>query len=92
MTAYHGQTRTTLGQLCAALWDSQAQPDVIGTGLEPGNIVMPLALRCSALDRCATWESKSCLKRLSEISVCFGGMEFFPAWCHHQMVNWLLDQ
>ena len=23
-------------------------------GIEPGSVVMPLALRCSALDRCAT--------------------------------------
>ena len=46
MTAYPGQTltRTMLGQLCAALWDSQSQP-----GIEPGSEVMPLALRCSAL-------------------------------------------
>ena len=28
---YPGQTRTTLGQLCTALWDSQSQP-----GFEPG--------------------------------------------------------
>jgi hypothetical protein len=32
MTAYTGQTWTMLGQLCAALWDSQPQPIVI----EPG--------------------------------------------------------
>ena len=29
MTAYPGQIRTTLGQLCAAQWDSQSRPDVI---------------------------------------------------------------
>uniref|UniRef100_A0A8C8K5X7 Diacylglycerol kinase n=1 Tax=Oncorhynchus tshawytscha TaxID=74940 RepID=A0A8C8K5X7_ONCTS len=29
MTAYTGQTRTTLGQLCSALWDSQSPPVVI---------------------------------------------------------------
>jgi hypothetical protein len=56
MTAYPGQTltRTTLGQLCAALWDSQSQSVVIQPGIEPESVVMPLALRCSALDRCVT--------------------------------------
>ena len=51
MTAYPGQTqtRTTLGQLCAALWDSQSRPVVIQPGIEPGSIVTPLVLRCSAL-------------------------------------------
>ena len=44
--------RTTLGQLCATLWDSQSQPDVIQPGFEPGTVVTPLALRCSALDLC----------------------------------------
>jgi hypothetical protein len=34
MTAYPGQTRATLGQLCAALWDSQSQPVVIHTALD----------------------------------------------------------
>ena len=43
-----GQTRTRLGQLCAALWDSQSRPDVIQPGFEPGTVVTPLALRCSA--------------------------------------------
>ena len=34
MTAYPDQTltRTTLGQLCVALWDSQSQPDVMQPG------------------------------------------------------------
>ena len=58
MTPYHDQTRTTLGQLCVALWDSQSRTDVIQPGFEPGIVVTPLALRCSALDRCATRESK----------------------------------
>ena len=47
---------TTLGQLCTALWDSQSRPDVIQPEFEPGTVVMPLALRCSALDRCPTQE------------------------------------
>jgi hypothetical protein len=47
-------TRMTLDQLCATLSDSQSQPVVIQPGIEPGSIVTPLALRCSALDRCAT--------------------------------------
>ena len=50
MTAYPSQTLTTLGQLCAALWDSQSQPDVMQPGFEPGTAVTPLALRCSVLD------------------------------------------
>ena len=33
MTAYTGQTRMTLGQLCAALWDSQSRPIVTQPGL-----------------------------------------------------------
>ena len=33
MTAYPGQTWTTLGQLCPALWDSRLRPVVI----QPGN-------------------------------------------------------
>ncbi|KAK6303582.1 hypothetical protein J4Q44_G00260360 [Coregonus suidteri] len=36
MTAYTSQTRTTLGQLCAALWDSQSRPVVIQPGIKPG--------------------------------------------------------
>ena len=60
MTAYPGQTRTRLGQFCAALWDSQSRPDVIQPGSEPRTVVTPLALRCSALDHCAVqlhyWE------------------------------------
>ena len=59
MTAYPGQTRTTLGQVYHALWDSHSQPDVIQPGFEPGTVVTPLALRCSALDRCATQEPNS---------------------------------
>ena len=35
MTAYPDQTRTTLGQLCAAIWDSQSQTVVIQAELEP---------------------------------------------------------
>ena len=61
MTAYPGQIliQTTLGQLCAALWLSQSQPVVIQPGIGPGSVVTPLALRCSALDRCDTqeWEA-----------------------------------
>jgi hypothetical protein len=49
MTAYPGQalTRTTLGQLCASLWDFQSRPVVIQPGIEPGSVVKPGALRCS---------------------------------------------
>ena len=56
MTAYLGQNRKTLGQLCATLWDSQSRPNVMQPGFEPGTAVTPLALRCSASDRCATRE------------------------------------
>ena len=56
MASYTGQTRTALGQLCAALWDSQSRPDVLQSGFGPGTVVTPLALRCSAVDRCVTRE------------------------------------
>ena len=56
MTAYPGKTRTTLGKLCDALWEFQSRPVVIQPGIEPGSVVMPPAMRCSALDRCATRE------------------------------------
>ena len=49
-------TQAMLGQLCAALWDSQSWPDVIQPGIKPGTVVTPLSLRCSALDCCATRE------------------------------------
>ena len=49
--------RTTLGQLFSALLDSWSRPVVIQPGIEPGSVVTPLALRCSALDRCATREA-----------------------------------
>jgi hypothetical protein len=38
------QTQTTLGQLCAALWDSQSRPNVIEPGFKPVTVVTPLAL------------------------------------------------
>ena len=40
-------TRTTLGQLCSILWDSQSQPVVTQPRIEPGSVVTPLALRCT---------------------------------------------
>ena len=43
-------TRPTLGQLCVAPRTSQSRP----AATEP--LVAQLALRCSALDLCATWE------------------------------------
>jgi hypothetical protein len=49
MTAYTGQTRTALDQLCTAIRDSKSRLDVIQLGFEPGTVVTPLALRCSAL-------------------------------------------
>ena len=54
MTAYPGTIRTMLGQLCTALWNSLSRLDVIQPEFEPGTVVTPLALRCSAVDRCAT--------------------------------------
>jgi hypothetical protein len=51
-------TRTTLGQMCAALWDSLSRPGVIQPVTKPGSVGMPLALRCTALDCCATREPK----------------------------------
>uniref|UniRef100_A0AAZ3QTS6 Cytochrome c oxidase subunit 5A, mitochondrial n=1 Tax=Oncorhynchus tshawytscha TaxID=74940 RepID=A0AAZ3QTS6_ONCTS len=55
MTSYPGQTLRTLGQLCAAIWDSQSRPIVIQPRIEPGSVVTsntemqcsaPLASRC----------------------------------------------
>ena len=56
MTVYPAKTltQTMLGELCAALWDSQSRPVVIQPGIELGSVVTPLALRCSPLDRCST--------------------------------------
>ena len=34
----------------------QSRQGVIQPGFKPGIVVTPLALRCSALDRCATWQ------------------------------------
>ena len=51
MKAYLSQTLTwtKLGQLCASLWDSQSRLVVIKPGIEPGTVVMPLALRCTEI-------------------------------------------
>jgi hypothetical protein len=76
MTAYPSQTRTTLGQLCAVLWDSQSWPDVIQPGIEPGTVGTPLALRCSALDRCDTREPKN--KLYSQNTVIFTEKNYKP--------------
>jgi hypothetical protein len=43
MTADPGKTWTTLGQLCATLWDSRSQPVVIQPGIEPWTVVTPPA-------------------------------------------------
>ena len=56
MMAYPGQTRTPLGQLCAALWDSQSRLNVTQPGFEPGTLVTPLEMH--ALNHCATREPK----------------------------------
>jgi hypothetical protein len=56
MTVNPGQTWMTLDQLCAAVWYSQSRPGVIEPGFEPRIFVTPLALRCSALDRCTSQE------------------------------------
>jgi hypothetical protein len=62
MTAYTGQTQTTLGQMRTALWDSQSRwhcgtPNCDTAWIRTRvSVVMPLALRCSTLDRCATRE------------------------------------
>ena len=77
MTAYPGQTWTTLGQLCAALWDSQSQSDVIQPGFAPGTVVTPLALRCSALDRCATREPSGTRLLFLTVTLWIRLMSFF---------------
>ena len=70
MTAYPSQTltRTTLGQLCATLWDSQSRLVVIQPGIKPGSVVTPLALICSALDCCATREPVDDLLQIQSVS------------------------
>ena len=45
MTTYTGQTRTTLGQVCTALWDSRSRPVVIEPVIEPGSVVTAAPLR-----------------------------------------------
>jgi hypothetical protein len=91
MTAYPGQTWTNCAppyckhSLSATGRDSQSQPVVIQHGIEPGSVVMSLALRCSALDCCATREPKiseylsgpslrevSCMWREGECSALLG--------------------
>uniref|UniRef100_A0A4W5L908 Arachidonate 5-lipoxygenase-activating protein n=1 Tax=Hucho hucho TaxID=62062 RepID=A0A4W5L908_9TELE len=54
MTAYPGQTQSTLCQLCAALSDSQSCPDVIQPGFEPGTVVHPYIAKTSAM-RVPNW-------------------------------------
>ena len=50
--------RTARGQLCAASWVSQSRPDATQPWIEPGAVVMALALQCSTLDRCASREAQ----------------------------------
>ncbi|KAK6301670.1 hypothetical protein J4Q44_G00277230 [Coregonus suidteri] len=49
------RTQRTLVQLCTASWVSR--PAVTQPRIEPGFVVAPQALRCSALDRCAAREA-----------------------------------
>ena len=53
----HPLTRTTLGHLSAASWVCWSRPAATQPGIKPGSVVMPQALQCSALDRCATRKS-----------------------------------
>jgi hypothetical protein len=54
----------TLGELCTAPWDSQSQPRI-----EPGSVVTPLALWCSALNRCATlWSDETKIELIGLIA------------------------
>ena len=54
---------------------------VIQARIEPGSVVTPLALRCSALDHCTTWEPKSvnnvmaCLSHCAEYSAHYAHSE-----------------
>ncbi|XP_052351626.1 ankyrin repeat and SOCS box protein 2-like [Oncorhynchus keta] len=47
---------TPLYKACEWENDFQSRSDVIQPGFKPGTVVSPLALRCSALDHCATRE------------------------------------
>uniref|UniRef100_A0A4W5PMY3 Translocase of outer mitochondrial membrane 20 n=1 Tax=Hucho hucho TaxID=62062 RepID=A0A4W5PMY3_9TELE len=46
-------------------------------GIEPGSVVTPLALRCSALDRCATWESRDDMELLPDLKDAEAVQKFF---------------
>ena len=50
-------SRMTLGQLCVAPQTSRTLPAATEPGLDPGCLVAQLALRCSALNHCATQEA-----------------------------------
>ena len=67
MTAFPGQTltQTMLGQLWAAL----SRLVVIQPGIEPGSVVKPLALRCSALDCCATQKPFDSFMVMTEVEL-----------------------
>jgi hypothetical protein len=50
-------TRTMLVQLCTESWVSRSCLAATQPGIEPGSVVAPQSLQCSALDCCATLES-----------------------------------
>jgi hypothetical protein len=58
MMAYPGQTLTWT-QCWANCAPPYGTPNVIQPGIDPGSVVMTLALICSALHCCATREPKS---------------------------------
>ena len=92
MTAYPGQTRTTLGQLCATLWDSQSRPDVIQPGFKPGTVVTPLALRCSASDQsnqsyCSYKWFDVILSVANDLEPSWMGTSIITLWQHPRDLN-----
>jgi hypothetical protein len=78
-------TRTTLGQLCAASLVSRSRPAATQPGIEPGCVLTPLALGCSAL---VTREAFSCF--LSHIHnwehYIFAQMSFLEVQLYNKLV------
>ena len=80
--------RTTLGQLCASSLVSWSRPAVTQPGIEPGSVVTPQALRCSALDRCATGEALSGTKNNQPTKMGHNSCSSVARWvCTQSMVG-----
>uniref|UniRef100_A0A4W5MQM7 Uncharacterized protein n=1 Tax=Hucho hucho TaxID=62062 RepID=A0A4W5MQM7_9TELE len=58
------------GQLYAVSWVSRLRPASTQPEIEPRSVVMPLALRCNALDRCVfefwSWEMERATDKIAK--------------------------